>query len=119
MGVVSTEPLSFDHAITLAAGCTDYGGGYRGDDALFEAYQDGITLVAHVLRKAKEKWDSQASAVLAVGRDIEIDRLKALNAELVTALEKLARLGNGDQYGNSHGNTIAQQALAKNKGETE
>ena len=28
-----------------------------------------------------------------------------------TALEKLARLGNGDRYGNSEGNCIAQQAL--------
>lgn len=33
--------------------------------------------------------------------------------ELVNALEKLARLGNGDSYGNSVGNEIAQNALAK------
>lgn len=31
---------------------------------------------------------------------------------LVEALEQLARLGNGDTYGNSTGNVIAQQALA-------
>lgn len=36
--------------------------------------------------------------------------------ELVEALEKLARLGNGDQYGNSDGNMIARSALAKYKG---
>lgn len=35
------------------------------------------------------------------------------------ALEKLARLGNGDQYGNSEGNMIAQAALAKATGEKE
>jgi hypothetical protein len=29
------------------------------------------------------------------------------------ALEKLAKLGNGDRYGNSAGNTMAQEALAK------
>lgn len=32
---------------------------------------------------------------------------------LVEALEKLARLGNGDRYGNSNGNVIAQDALRK------
>lgn len=36
--------------------------------------------------------------------------------ELVEALEKLARLGNGDQYGNSDGNMIARMALSKYKG---
>ena len=36
--------------------------------------------------------------------------------ELVGALEKLARLGNGDQYGNSDGNMIARSALTKHKG---
>jgi len=33
-------------------------------------------------------------------------------APLVEALEKLAKLGNGERYGNSDGNVIAQQALA-------
>jgi hypothetical protein len=32
-----------------------------------------------------------------------------------SALETLAKLGNGDCYGNSHGNTIAQEALTKIK----
>jgi len=36
--------------------------------------------------------------------------------ELVEALEKLARLGNGDRYGNSDGNMIARTALSKYKG---
>ena len=36
--------------------------------------------------------------------------------ELVEALEKLARLGNGDRYGNSDGNMIARDALSKYKG---
>lgn len=48
----------------------------------------------------------------------EVNRLAALNAELVEALEKLARLGNGDQYGNSIGNDIAKAALAKAKEQT-
>ena len=36
--------------------------------------------------------------------------------ELVEALEKLARLGNGEHYGNSNGNMIARDALSKYKG---
>ena len=36
--------------------------------------------------------------------------------ELVDALEKLARLGNGEHYGNSDGNMIARDALSKYKG---
>jgi hypothetical protein len=47
----------------------------------------------------------------------ELRRLHEVNAELVEALDKLARLGNGDRYGNSIGNTIAQEAIAKATGE--
>jgi hypothetical protein len=36
---------------------------------------------------------------------------QAENTKLRAALEKLARLGNGNQYGNSDGNVIAQKAL--------
>lgn len=39
-----------------------------------------------------------------------------LHDELIEALEKLARLENGDSYGNSIGNRIAQEVLAKAKG---
>lgn len=45
----------------------------------------------------------------------ELRRLHQVNQELVKALEKLARLGNGDQYGNSEGNMIARAILAKHK----
>lgn len=48
----------------------------------------------------------------------ELRRIDALNAELMEALERLARLGNGDQYGNSIGNDIAKAALAKAKEQT-
>lgn len=43
----------------------------------------------------------------------ELRRLHESNQELLTALEKLARLGNGDHYGNSEGNMIARAAIAK------
>ena len=72
-----------------------------------------------------------AFAAGAASRDAEIETLRELKqawhdkfweldkqknaeiAELVAELERLARLGNGDQYGNSEGNRIAQAALAK------
>lgn len=37
--------------------------------------------------------------------------LEAENKRLREALERLARLGNGDHYGNSDGNMIARAAL--------
>jgi hypothetical protein len=43
----------------------------------------------------------------------ELRRLHEVNQELVAALEKLARLGNGEHYGNSDGNMIARAAIAK------
>jgi hypothetical protein len=42
-----------------------------------------------------------------------IDALNESNTELLAALEKLARVGNGDHYGNSEGNMIARAAIAK------
>ena len=43
----------------------------------------------------------------------ELRRLHESNQELLAALEKLARLGNGETYGNSDGNMIARAAIAK------
>ena len=43
--------------------------------------------------------------------------LEAKLAKAVEALDRLARLGNGDRYGNSEGNVIAQTTLAEIKGE--
>ena len=46
------------------------------------------------------------------------DELREARAEIEryrNVLELLARLGNGDHYGNSDGNRIAQQALANNQ----
>ena len=44
-------------------------------------------------------------------------RLHEMNVELLATLDKLARLGNGERYGNSTGNKIAQEAIAKATGE--
>jgi hypothetical protein len=51
-------------------------------------------------------WDCHKAAA-------ELRRLHESNQELIAALEKLARLGNGETYGNSDGNMIAREAIAK------
>ena len=80
-------------------------------DANTEYYIDSIEELEYRLnqeRKAHEKdiyvWqDNYAS-------------LEAKLEEAVGSLEKLARLGNGDLYGNSDGNMIARATLAELKG---
>ena len=42
-----------------------------------------------------------------------------VNTDLLATMRHLACLGNGDQYGNSDGNIIAQVALNRATGETE
>ena len=49
----------------------------------------------------------------------ELRRLHEVNEDLLKTMRQLACLGNGDQYGNSDGNIIAQVALNKATGETE
>lgn len=46
---------------------------------------------------------------------VELSAAQASEADLLEALETLACLGNGDIYGNSHGNVIAQQAITTHK----
>ena len=49
----------------------------------------------------------------------ELRRLREVNEDLLKTMRQLACLGNGDRYGNSDGNIIAQVALNKATGETE
>lgn len=44
--------LTFADAISIARGCTDYGGGYRSDAEQFEIYQHGIQTVINALTRA-------------------------------------------------------------------
>ena len=70
-----------------------------------EAYQAQLTAEAK-LKTAEE-----------IGRAFEEDagQLREKLMRAVEALEKLARLGNGDRYGNSDGNMIARTTLAELK----
>lgn len=60
--------------------------------------------------------DMNDFVLLAMARDEAVSRVKELEAKLAKAVEgfeELARLGNGDRYGNSFGNLIAQKYIAE------
>lgn len=60
--------------------------------------------------------DMNDFVLLAIARDEAVSRVKELEAKLAKAVEgfeELARLGNGDRYGNSIGNLIAQKYIAE------
>lgn len=57
--------------------------------------------------------DYMAHERMIAGYDATIIHLRAENDRMREALEKLARLGNGSEYGNSDGNMIARIALSR------
>lgn len=61
--------LTFEDALRIAHGCTDYGGGYRSDPEQYEAYQAGIQTVIAALTSAARKGfgDTQIAALHAMG----------------------------------------------------
>jgi len=63
-----------------------------------------------------EKWKLQHAGQKEMRKRQE---LEAENKRLREALEKLARLGNGDRYGNSDGNCIAIAALLQERERSE
>ena len=70
------------------------------------------------LRAQVAELKAEYNQLSAFCNDVERDKeaIEAERDEYKTALQKLACLGNGDSYGNSIGNCIAQDAL---KGATE
>jgi hypothetical protein len=63
--------LSFDDALRIASGCTDYGGGYRFDDRDMSIYQHGIQTVINALTSARERGlaDTQVRALHCMGAE--------------------------------------------------
>jgi hypothetical protein len=59
------------------------------------------------------EWNDASMEVPTRRAAAELRRLHAVNQELLVALEQLARLGNGETYGNSDGNMLARAAIAK------
>jgi hypothetical protein len=85
---------------------------------------DGNTYAINKHLDERDEWDAlqEVTAELEYWReeaDLGWDKAEERRAELeiaLEALEKLARLGNGDHYGNSEGNMIARSTLAVLKG---
>jgi hypothetical protein len=63
------QQLTFEDALRIARGCTDYGGGYRSNDEHYEIYQHGIKTVIAALTAASNTWpeDTQVAALHAMG----------------------------------------------------
>ena len=89
---------------------------------MVEAFVDGkpneIEQLQVKVAELEEEIDSLEAdkAYFEIGCDELRAQLASAQAEiklLLDALEVLAKLGNGDRYGNSEGNVIAQQALAQ------
>jgi uncharacterized protein YdcH (DUF465 family) len=73
-----------------------------------------ITVMRGALEKITKQNMVQTMERIAHKALADVDALQSTPDRvtgLVEALEKLARLGNGDRYGNSDGNVIAQDAL--------
>ena len=61
--------MTFDDALKIAKGCTDYGGGYRGNAEQYEIYQHGIQTVINALNGAKKSGieNTQVRALHSMG----------------------------------------------------
>jgi hypothetical protein len=79
-----------------------------------------------IVRGLDEYKDASSGTAIVFDADIPVgtllytalpnyEALQKENERFREALEKLARLGNGEHYGNSDGNCIAIEALAKDK----
>lgn len=96
------------------------------EDGLYETNICNAAIQHYLCQQAKEFPELPAPQWLGDIRGYTVSQLKDYGAacvahaqdvtELVAALEKLARLGNGEHYGNSDGNMIARDALSKYKG---
>lgn len=59
--------LTFQDAIRIARGCTDYKGGYENEN--YEIFQMGIKTVINALTAAGRGIDSQTAALHQIGLD--------------------------------------------------
>ena len=76
--------LRFEDALRIARGCTDYGGGYRGNAEQYEIYQHGIQTVINALTAASKNGlkDSQTAALHAMGANAKVSGAGTASAGL-------------------------------------
>ena len=68
------QKLTFDDALRIARGCTDYGGGHRSNPEHYEIYQHGIQTVINSLTAASNRGleDTQVAALHVMGANAEL-----------------------------------------------
>lgn len=81
------------------------------DYSLMYGEGDDVRLAIDAIDALQARVKELDNANINMGKQI-ID-LTLQRDELLSVLHRLACLGNGDRYGNSDGNTIAQEAIAK------
>ena len=66
--------LTFEDALRIARGCTDYGGGYRSNAEHYEIYQHGIQTVIAALTAASKTGleDTQTMALHSMGANAKV-----------------------------------------------
>ncbi len=69
--------LTFEDALRIARGCTDYGGGHRSNPEHYEIYQHGIQTVINALTAASKTGleDMQTRALHVMGANAGAHRL--------------------------------------------
>ena len=67
--------LTFEDALRIARGCTDYGGGHRGNPEHYEIYQHGIQTVINALTAASKTGleDMQTRALHTMGANASLE----------------------------------------------
>ena len=68
------QKLTFDDALRIARGCTDYGGGHRSNPEHYEIYQHGIQTVINSLTAASNRGleDTQVAALHVMGANEKV-----------------------------------------------
>ena len=67
---ISPPVHSFHDAVRIARGCMDYGGGYRSDPAMLEAFHHGIGTVVRALEDVERRGlDSQSGMLHVIGME--------------------------------------------------
>ena len=66
--------LTFEDALRIARGCTDYGGGYGSNAEHFEIYQHGIQTVINALTAASKTGldDLQTMVLHSIGANVDV-----------------------------------------------
>jgi hypothetical protein len=76
------QNLTFEDALRIARGCTDYGGGHRSNAEHYEIYQHGIQTVINALTAASKTGleDTQTRALHVMGANAKVTGSPALSA---------------------------------------